>query len=69
MKTEVLKVSGMSCSHCERAINEAVYKLDGVKEAIANAGAKTVTVTFDDESVTLQKIKETIEEEGYDVAN
>lgn len=67
MKTEVLSVNGMACSHCERAINEAVGELKGVKEVSANVDRKTVIVTFDEGLVTLQKIKETIEEEGYDV--
>ena len=29
------KVTGMSCSHCERAIREAVQPLAGVREVTA----------------------------------
>ncbi|MFA9381550.1 MAG: cation transporter, partial [Acetanaerobacterium sp.] len=32
METIVLKVEGMSCSHCEKAIMNAVNALDGVSE-------------------------------------
>ncbi|OQB14193.1 MAG: Copper chaperone CopZ [Firmicutes bacterium ADurb.Bin193] len=67
MKKEILNVNGMSCSHCERAISKAVGELSGVKEVSANAEAKTVTVIFDDGMVTLQKIIEIIEEEGYNI--
>mgnify|MGYP000847788522 CR=1 FL=1 len=69
MKTEVLIVKGMSCSHCERAINESVAELNGVKEVKASVDTNTVTVTFDDSLVTLLKIKEAIEEEGYDIVD
>lgn len=67
MKTEILNVNGMSCSHCERAVNTAVSELTGVKEVRADAQAKKVTVIFEEQEVSLDKIMEAIEEEGYEV--
>jgi len=69
MKTEVIKVKGMSCSHCERAVNGAVREIEGVIDVKANAEAGTAEVTFDENSVALDIIKAAIEEEGYDVVN
>lgn len=69
MKTEILNVNKMSCSHCERAINEAVGELKGVKDVKANAAEKTVIVTFDEGLVSIEKIKDAIQEEGYEIAD
>ena len=69
MKTVVLNVNGMSCSHCERAINVAVSEIKGIEKVNASVDTKTVTVTFDEDMIELQKIKEVIEEEGYDVVS
>ncbi|MCX7714517.1 MAG: copper ion binding protein [Clostridia bacterium] len=67
MKTEILKVTGMSCSHCERAVNDAVGALSGVKEVRANAQTGTVTVSFDEERLSLEEIKDAISKEGYGI--
>ncbi|MGL4484339.1 MAG: copper ion binding protein [Anaerovoracaceae bacterium] len=65
MKT-ILKVEGMSCSHCEAAVKNAVSEINGVKEVIVNLAEKTVSV---DHNETAQKaeIIDAIEEQGYDV--
>lgn len=67
MENKVLNVEGMSCSHCENAIKIAVGALDGVKEVSVDLNKKTVTVNFDNSRVSADKIKNEIEEQGYDV--
>lgn len=67
MKKEVIDVNGMTCSHCESIINDAVGKLNGIKEVKANAQEKNVAVTFDEGIVTHDNIVEAISEEGYEV--
>lgn len=67
MMKEVLNVSGMSCSHCVTAITSAVEGLDGVTDVIVDLGAKTVTVEYNSEKVSLGELRRVIEEEGYDV--
>lgn len=61
-----LNVEGMSCSHCENAVNKALTKISGVSEVEVNLKNKTVTVTHD-ETVSVDKIKTEIEDQGYDV--
>ncbi len=63
----VLNVEGMSCSHCVNAVTKAVTALDGVSGVNVNLEGKTVTVDYDADQVSLESIKEAIEEEGYDV--
>lgn len=64
---EVLKVEGMSCGHCVNAVETSVGELNGVSSVKVDLVNKEVTVEFNDE-VTLDQIKETIEDQGYDVA-
>lgn len=67
MKTEVIKVEGMSCSHCVNAITKAVGGLGGVENVNVSLDDKNVTVNFDEAVVTVDQIKNEIEDQGYDV--
>ncbi|CDZ23983.1 hypothetical protein CCDG5_0857 [[Clostridium] cellulosi] len=65
--TKVLNVNGMSCSHCVNAVKTAVGGLDGVDNVVVDLEGKTVTVEFDAEKLTVDDIKNAIEDQGYDV--
>lgn len=67
MEKKILNVEGMSCSHCVNAVTKAVGGLDGVSNVEVDLDAKTVTVEYDADKVSLDNIKEAIEDEGYDV--
>ena len=67
MEKSVLKVDGMSCEHCVKAITKAVGALDGVDEVKVDLTTKTVTVTHDEVNAPLNKIKLEIEDQGYDI--
>ncbi|MEK3886773.1 copper chaperone CopZ [Bacillus sp. FSL K6-3431] len=64
---EVLKVEGMSCGHCVNSIESSVGELKGVSSVKVALANNEVTVEFDNIE-TLKKIKETIEDQGYEVA-
>lgn len=65
MKKEVLRVEGMSCGHCVNAIEGALKNIQ--VEATVDLASQTVTVEYDEHLVSLEKIKEEIENQGYDV--
>lgn len=67
MNKIILNVEGMSCSHCVNAITKAVGALDGVSNVDIDLNGKTVSVSYDSNKVSLDTIKSTIEDEGYDV--
>ena len=67
MEKTILNVIGMSCSHCEKAITNALTDLSGVSTVKVNLNSKTVTVEFDNGKVSIDKIKETIIDTGYEV--
>ncbi|MFZ3590217.1 copper chaperone CopZ [Bacillus sp. DJP31] len=68
MEQVTLNVKGMSCGHCVNAVEGSVGKLNGVSEVKVNLGNGTVDVEFNDSEVTLDQIKNTIDDQGYDVA-
>ncbi|CAM3485037.1 MULTISPECIES: cation transporter [Paenibacillus] len=67
MKQVTLTVEGMSCNHC----------VNSVEGALKNAGASgtvdlasgTVSIEYDDSKVSLDALKEAIEDQGYDVVS
>lgn len=64
---EVLNVQGMSCNSCVNSIEGSVGQLTGVSSVQVDVAGGKVTVEFDDTPETLAIIRETIEEQGYDV--
>ncbi len=67
MEKQILKVGGMSCGHCKKAVENAVGNLNGVQAAVVDLEQATVEVQFDANIVTLGEIKEVIDDQGYDV--
>ncbi|MFC5591639.1 copper chaperone CopZ [Sporosarcina soli] len=64
---DTLKVQGMSCNHCVNSIETSVGNLTGVSSVKVDLGSSEVSVEFDSQKTTLDQIKETIEEQGYDI--
>ena len=67
MTRTVLKVDGMSCEHCVKAVTGAVEALRGVSGVTVDLAAKTVTVEHDSIVAPTDKITTEIEDQGYDV--
>jgi copper chaperone len=67
MEHVILNVSGMSCGHCVKAVEGSVGELQGVNKVSVNLANGKVDVEFDGKLVSLEKIKETIDDQGYDV--
>lgn len=67
MEKVKLNVSGMSCGHCVNSVEGSVGKLEGVSEVKVHLEDGKVDVAFNPEKVSLDKIKETIDDQGYDV--
>jgi copper chaperone len=67
MKNTILNVQGMSCGHCVKAIEGSVGQLEGVNQVKVKLDEALVKVSFNESQVSLEKIKETIEDQGYEV--
>lgn len=66
MNQVTLQVNGMSCMHCVNSIEGAMKALGA--NAKVNLADGTVTVAYDSGKLSLQSIKEAIEDQGYEVA-
>lgn len=61
----VLKVKGMSCSNCERHIEEDLSEKEGVCRVKASYTKETAVVYYEEGRITIEEIIDTIAEGGY----
>jgi copper chaperone len=66
-EVKTLSVEGMSCMHCVNAIKDSVGALNGVDNVVVDLQEKKVMVEYDPERVSIDTIKDTIEDQGYEV--
>ncbi|MBT2654506.1 copper chaperone CopZ [Bacillus sp. ISL-18] len=67
MEKVTLNVQGMSCGHCVKAVEGSVGALKGISSVKVDLKDAKVDVEFNNQEVSLDQIKETIEDQGYDV--
>lgn len=69
-KKEVeLKVTGMTCSHCEMTVKKALESIDGVKKAKVNRNKNNALVTFKNNiEVNINELIKAVENSGYEVS-
>ncbi|MBX5476585.1 MAG: heavy-metal-associated domain-containing protein [Clostridia bacterium] len=68
MTTETFKVIGMSCSHCQSAVKQALEAVPGVESADVDLQAGEAKVTYDPARATKDALKAAVEEAGYELA-
>ncbi len=61
----VMKVGGMTCVMCSRAIENALSSLEGVSAVNVNLGAEKAAVTYNPRMTTPADMRRVIEEAGY----
>ncbi len=63
---KTIKIEGMMCPHCEARVKNTLEKLNGVELAQVSHENKTAVITLT-ENIDNEKLKNTIEEQGYKV--
>jgi copper chaperone len=63
-----LSVPDVDCAHCVATINKTLGEVAGVSGVDVSLPAKTVTLNYDPEQVSLEKIEEVLDDAGYTVA-
>ena len=69
MATETIRVVGMSCDHCVKAVTEAASALPGVSGVSVSLQGGTATVDYDPARSTLDQLKTAIEDQGFDIGD
>lgn len=67
MEQTTLKIEGMTCDHCKKAVDGALRNLQGVQEVKVDVAKGIADVTYNNSEVTADSMKEAVEEQGYDV--
>jgi Cu+-exporting ATPase len=65
MQTE-LKIEGMMCAHCQKHVNDALLKMDGVTAVEVNLEAGTAKVTAERE-IPQAEFAQVITDAGYEL--
>ena len=69
MKTEIIKVKGMSCGGCAINVAGALKAVDGVSDATVSLEEKQATVEFDETRTSTEQLKSAVRHAGYKVEN
>jgi Cu+-exporting ATPase len=57
-------VYGMTCSHCQKRVEDAVSLLEGVESVRVNLEAERANVSFNPQKISMDDIKEAIGKAG-----
>ncbi len=60
-----MKILGMTCAACARAVERAVKKLEGIIEVNVNLATEKMEVAFDESVLSKDAIKAAVEKAGY----
>lgn len=62
-----MKIEGMTCQSCAKAVEKAVKKIDGIKTINVNIATDKATIEYDSSKVKPYQVKVAIEKVGYKV--
>ena len=64
---KTLKVKGMHCKSCDMLVEDSLSELKGVNHSKSNHETGLVEVVYDENEVSLDQIKKSIVEEGFEI--
>ncbi len=67
MSNVVLDIPEISCEHCSQAITKALQPQAGVRTVRVDVPTQKVHLEFDERQISLDKVKEILQEEEYPV--
>jgi copper ion binding protein len=67
VEKQTLKVRGMSCEHCVKAVTDALTSLSGLSDVKVDLAGGSVSFGLDTAKTDLAAVKAAIVEAGYEV--
>lgn len=64
-KTVTMKIGGMTCAVCAKAVEKTTKKLEGVEKAEVNFATEKLYLEYEPSKIRISKIKEAINKAGY----
>lgn len=65
MASAKLKVTGMTCGHCQKTVEQALKGVTGVYSAVVDLQDGEAEIDFDDDAVTAGTLVAAVEKAGY----
>ena len=65
MKETNIKIEGMHCAGCSTRLEKVLNNLEGVEKAQVSLQEKKATIKYDENKISLESIKEAIEDAGF----
>lgn len=66
-KTVTIRIEGMHCGGCSSSVTKALKATEGVEDAQVSYEKGEAVVTYDDQKVTVAKLREVISKTGFKV--
>jgi len=63
---ETLRIKGMSCGHCVKAVEKALGEVPGVERVLVDLGSGTATVEASG-PLDMAEVRRKIEKAGYEI--
>lgn len=60
-----LKITGMTCGHCQKRVETALTQVPGVFSAVVDLQDATAEVDFDDDTATIEELTAAVARAGY----
>ena len=60
-----LKITGMSCAHCQMSVEKALAKVPGVFGAVVDLKGASAEVDYDDDTATIEELTAAVAKAGY----
>ncbi len=61
----MLKVTGMTCGHCQKRVETALSKVPGVFGAVVDLRDARAEVDYDDDTATIEELTAAVAKAGY----
>lgn len=61
----ILKIQGMSCGHCVKAVKELIAEIEGINQVDVDLNSATAKVEYNQAKVSLDSILDHINSSNY----
>lgn len=65
VRTVTLRVKGMTCGGCATTVEQALKTTEGVKEVRVSYERGNAVITYDDQKITVARLREVINSTGF----
>ena len=65
MSKAIIRVEGMSCTHCKMAVEKAIAAVAGVSSVEVDLKKKTASVSYDEAACGKDALRAAIEDAGF----